>query len=178
MPRRTTPRTVPAKAAAAATTAAPMPIAPPPSTPDPFAPPVPFVPATDETDAQAADRARADFLAQQRAKLQALGIAHLFGDVLPDNAQLQSALATIRAAGAPEPTIVTEKLEWPGGQATVDIYEYRHKAGYSVGDPAALLRSTEYLLAVSPYVVIAELQTLGIIPPGLSAQQGQPGQPS
>lgn len=102
--------------------------------------------------------------AWKRLVLLKLGIETLFSDVLPDNATLVAALNTIHAAGAPSPTVVTEKLWWPGGEilpegsATVDVYEYTHPKIDTIK-----LRATEYLLAWNPWVVINDLKLKGII---------------
>jgi len=101
------------------------------------------------------------FVNWQGNVLERLGLTSLTGNVKADNPTLVAALATIAAAGAPEPKIVTETIAWPGGDIlaagafTVDVYTF-----YRNGKTARL---TEFLLAANPQIAINELRQLGII---------------
>lgn len=108
--------------------------------------------------------AMADFLDWQGNVLARLGLTTLSGDVRADNSTLTAALAAIRAAGAPAPTITRETVAWPGGAIapggafTVDVYEFTHPL-----EPNNRVRSTEFLLAANPAITIGELVKARII---------------
>jgi hypothetical protein len=94
----------------------------------------------------------------QRQTLARIGALDGFSDLKPDNPVLVASLAKIKAAGAPEPTVVRETVANQGGSWTVDVYVYA-KPLY----PSITLRSFEQRLAASPDVVIEELKIAGII---------------
>jgi hypothetical protein len=94
----------------------------------------------------------------QRISLARLGITNPNQDVATDNQALIQALAKIKAAGAPEPIKITEKVNTPAAAYRFDVYVFA-KPLY----PSITVRSTEFNLALAPDVVINELKIAGII---------------
>lgn len=100
------------------------------------------------------------YLDWQARQLATLGIDVFTEDVKADNPTLVAALRRIESAGAPAPTITREVIALPTGAGTwsTDIYTYT-----SARNPRVSHRSVEYLLALQPDVVVAELRGAGII---------------
>ena len=94
----------------------------------------------------------------QKNALARLGISNPNQDVQTDNMALIQALAKIKAAGAPPPIKITEKVNTPAAAYRFDVYVFA-KPLY----PSITLRATEFHLANNPDVVIAELKIAGII---------------
>ena len=94
----------------------------------------------------------------QKIALARLGISNPNQDVATDNMELIQALAKIKAAGAPTPIKITEKVNTPAAAYRFDVYVFA-KPLY----PSITLRSTEFHLANNPDVVINELKIAGII---------------
>lgn len=94
----------------------------------------------------------------QRNALARLGISNPNQDVATDNMELIQALAKIKAAGAPTPIKVTEKVNTPAAAYRFDVYVFPHPLS-----PSITVRSTEFNLAANPDVVINELKIAGII---------------
>ena len=112
-------------------------------------------------NAAKADEARSAFDKYEEWQLQSLaklGIANPTDEVAADNMELIQALARIKAAGAPNPVRLVEKVITPVANYRVVTYSFIHKL-----TPSIRVVATEFNLAVNPDVVIGELKIAGII---------------
>lgn len=95
--------------------------------------------------------------ARQKA---ALGVADFREDIADTNPKLIAGLASIAASGAPAPIKVTTIIAYPANPLLSfksDVYRFVHFQNPRLGYDA-----TEYLVAVSPQVVINDLLAAGI----------------
>lgn len=95
--------------------------------------------------------------AKQKA---ALGIGDFREDIPDTNVKLLAGLAAIAASGAPSPVKVTNIIAYPANPLLSfkqDVYRFVHFQNPRLGYDA-----TEYLVAISPDVVITDLKSLGI----------------
>ena len=88
-----------------------------------------------------------------------LGVNSFTEDVASDNAALVDALNQIASSGAPDPIKTTETIALPSGIGSwkSDVYTF-----VDFRNPRLQLKSTEYLLALNPDVLIGELRAAGI----------------